>query len=300
MSSARDWFGALRPWSLTAATVPVLVGAAAAALDGHFTWGMLALTLLCGWLLQTAVNLLNLYGDFKSGVDNPESVMSAPQLVEGKVPLKPVFWLGVATLVAAAALGVVIAALSGWRLLLLAAVGVAGAGCYTTGLRYKYIGLGVPLVFFLMGVLMVLASYFAQTGTYAWQPALVSIPVSFLVAAIMHGNDLRDMASDGKCGIVTTALALGAAKGHALYRILHIGPYVAVAAGVAAGWMPAWTLLTFLVLPLNMRTLRDCAAGFHDGETARLARLEGSSAGIHFIFGIVLTLGLALTLLTQR
>ena len=47
MNNARfkSWFGVLRLWSLTASTVPVLVGAALAARDGRFAWPMLALTL---------------------------------------------------------------------------------------------------------------------------------------------------------------------------------------------------------------------------------------------------------------
>ena len=51
MKQLKSWVGVLRLWSLTASTVPVLVGAVLAAQDGRFAWPMLALTLVCGWLL---------------------------------------------------------------------------------------------------------------------------------------------------------------------------------------------------------------------------------------------------------
>lgn len=288
------WLGVLRLWSLTASTVPVLLGAALAARDGHFSWAMFALTLVCGWLLQLATNLLNTYGDFRSGVDTAERLPTAPQLVTGALAPRAVFAAGVAALLLAAGLGVAAAALSDWRLLLFAAAGVAGAGGYTTGVRYKYLGLGVPLVFFLMGVLMVGASYFAQTRALAWTPFVASLPVSCLVAAILHGNDLRDTATDRAAEIRTTALIVGDRNMRALFYALHVAPHLIVLASVAFGLLPAWTLITLLALPLTAGAVKTCAAGFAARDASRIAKLEGMSAGTHFIFGALLVLGLVL------
>jgi len=292
--SFKDWLGAMRIWSLTASTIPVLVGAVLAARTGHFSWRMLALTLVCGWLLQIATNLLNMYGDFRSGVDVPGACPTCPQLVEGLLTPRAVFAAGVATLALAAGLGVAAAALSDWRLLLFAGAGVAGAGGYTTGVRYKYLGLGVPLVFFLMGVLMVGASYFAQTCALTWKPLVASLPVSCLVAAILHGNDLRDTVTDREAGIKTATLFVGDRGARALFYALHLAPYLIVVASAAFGVLPAWSLLALLALPLTVGAVRTCAGGFRAHDAVRIGKLEGLSAGTHFIFGALLVLGLSI------
>ena len=290
----KSWLGVLRLWSLTASTIPVLVGAAVAAQDGAFSWGMLALTLPCGWLLQVATNLLNTYGDFRSGVDTVETLPTAPQLVTGRLQPRPVFLAGVAALLLAAALGSAAAALSDWKLLLFAAAGVAGAGGYTTGVRYKYAGLGVPAVFFLMGVLMVLASTYAQSCVLTWKSLIASLPVSFLVAAILHGNDLRDSVTDRSSGIKTATLVVGGPSARTLFYALHLAPHLVVVASVASGVLSPWVLLTLLALPLTVGAVRTCAVGFRAADAVRVAKLEGMSAGTHFVFGALLVLGLLL------
>jgi len=288
------WFGVLRLWSLTASTVPVLVGAALAALDGRFSWLLLGLTLSSGWLLQTATNLFNTYGDFKAGVDTAATLPTAPQLVTGTLRPRPVFFAGVAALFLGAGLGVAVAALSDWKLLLFAVAGVAGAAGYTTGVRFKYLGLGVPMVAVLMGMLMVLASYYAQTCTLTWRPLVASLPVSCLVAAILHGNDLRDTFTDHAANIKTTALLMGNRPAQTLFYVLHLAPYPVMVAGVAFGNLPAWSLLCVLALPLSLRAVRTCAGGFRANDAARIGKLEGLSAGTHFIFGTLLVIGLLL------
>ena len=288
------WIAILRLWSLTASTVPVLVGAALAALENRFSWPLLALTLASGWLLQTATNLFNTYGDFTSGVDSAAKPPTAPQLVDGSLKPRAVFAAGCAALLLGAGLGVAAAALSDWRLLLFAAAGVAGAAGYTTGIRFKYLGLGVPLVALLMGVLMVTASYFAQTCTVSWRSFIVSLPVSLLVSAILHGNDLRDTATDRDADIKTTALLMGTRNARSLFYALHVAPHLIVIAGAAVGLLPAWSLLSLLAAPLTVGALKTCAGGFRANDAALIGKLEGVSAGTHFIFGLLLALGLLL------
>jgi 1,4-dihydroxy-2-naphthoate octaprenyltransferase len=285
------WLGALRLWSLTASTIPVLLGAVLAAQDDRFACPLMALTLACGWLLQIATNLLNTYGDFRSGVDTEATLPTAPQLVTGALQPRAVLTAGVCALALAAGLGVAAAALSDWRLLLFAVAGVAGAGGYTTGVRYKYLGLGVPSVFLLMGVLMVAASYYAQTCALTWKPLLASLPVACLVAAILHGNDLRDTVTDRAANIRTTTLIVGERNARGLFYALHLVPYLVVASSVLFGVLSAWSLLTLLALPLTVGALRTCASGFRLHDAALIGKLEGMSAGTHFVFGALLVLG---------
>ena len=91
-----------------------------------------------------------------------------------------------------------------------------------------------------MGVLMVMASHFAQTCSVTWPGFTVSLPVACLVGAILHGNDLRDAGTDRKAGIKTASLLLGGRQAQALFVALHLVPYLVLAASAAARVLPAW------------------------------------------------------------
>ena len=228
MKRLRDWFFVMRLWSLTATTIPVLAGAALAAVHGSFSWVMLAITLVSGWTLHLAVNLLNTYGDYVAGVDTDAAIADSTELITGVFQPVEIFWAGVVSLVIGAALGLVAVVMSDWHLMWFAIAGVAGAGFYTTGLCYKFWGLGLPASFLLTGILMVGASYFAQACTLTWATLIVSFPVACQIAGILLGNDLRDMENDRNAGIRTMALIMGARPARALFYALHLLPYATI------------------------------------------------------------------------
>ena len=55
------------------------------------------------------------------------------------------------------------------------------------------LGLGEPIVFLFMGPVMVMGSYFVQVEELTRTAFLVSLPVAFIVTAILHCNNLRDI-----------------------------------------------------------------------------------------------------------
>ena len=65
------------------------------------------------------------------------------------------------------------------------------------------VGLGQPLVFVFMGLLMVMATYYVQTVTLTGQALLAALPVACLVTAILVVNDLRDIEEDRQTGKIT-------------------------------------------------------------------------------------------------
>ncbi len=290
----KEWIKALRMWSLTAATIPVLVGSALAWREGAFSWAIFVLTMLSGWALQLAVNLLNTYGDYRSGVDQRKKRATCEILINGQFKPWEILLSATLLIVAGALLGIWAAALSSWKLLLFALPGVLGVIGYTTGAKYKYIGLGVPAVFVLMGVVMVMAAYYAHSCAISWSALVVSLPVAALVAVILHGNDLRDFESDGAAGIRTTALMLGLARGKLLFCVFHAVAYLSVVTGVVCGVLSFWTLLVLLTAPLSYKVCRTCMTTFQPGaEHAEAQSLVALSAQTHLLFGLLLTVGVA-------
>jgi 1,4-dihydroxy-2-naphthoate octaprenyltransferase len=191
-------------------------------------------------------------------------------------------------------LGVALIAARGWPVALIGLVGLVGGFGYSAPpLQYKYKALGTPLVFALMGPLMVMGSYFVITGTLAWQPLLVSIPIGLLVVAILHGNEWRDITDDARYGIGTLSTHIGRRWAHLGYIALVTGAYLVVALAVLLRALPVTSLLALLSLPLLVRAIRASELGIQ-GQQRAIAKIDLETAQLHAAFGLLFALGLAL------
>jgi len=290
----KAWFMAMRPWSFTAAFVPVALGTALAWEQGYFHPGLFLLTAIGGICVQAGTNFINTYGDYCSGVDTVESAHTCPQLVTGAMRPVAMKQAGQIAFALAAVIGLTLAWLCGWEVLAVGLLGILGGYTYTAGpIPYKYKGVGSFAVFFLMGPLMVWPAWFIQTGHYSWLPVLVSLPVGFLVAAILNGNDVRDIAHDRAAGIITPATQFGRLSGLGLQRFLYLAAFFSLVALIALDLLPFTALLPLLLLPPlknAFQAIGEAAAG----KQAALLQLEAMAAGFHFQFGILFTAGVAL------
>lgn len=294
------WLLAVRPWSFTAAFVPVALGGALAWSEGTFNLWFFILTLFGGVCLQAGTNLINTYGDYISGVDTIESAKTCPQLVTGMIKPDSMKMAGILVFSLAAVIGLLLAYLRGWEVLAFGVVGLLGGYCYTAGASpYKYLGLGPLFVFFLMGPLMAWPAYFIQTGKHSWIPILAAIPISFLVTGILHANDIRDIAEDRKAGIRTLAMILGFKKSLVLYYMLYAAAYLCLVALVIIGLLPWTAVLPLALVPMVVGVLRRVYIGGKDAG-AKFDRLEAEAAGIHFQFGMLMLLGLLVSPYVSR
>lgn len=289
----KTWFLALRPWSYTASAIPVALGTALAAEQGSFSAGLFLLTLIGGIAVHAGTNLINTYGDYISGVDTVESSPTAPQLVDGTLSPAAMKKAALLCFTLAAIIGLELAALRGWPILVVGLIGLIGGYGYTAGPAYKYTGLGSIMVFFLMGPLMTWPAYFIQTGHYSWLPVWVSLPVGFLVAAILHANDLRDIPSDRKAGILTLALILGLRRSMTLYFSLYVASFICLALLVLASLVPWTAALPLVLVPATLKMF-SLARNAAQGSRPAMLSLEGKAAQLHFQFGLLLVAGLAL------
>ena len=308
----KAWFFLFRPWSYTATLVPFLV---AAGLFGSASshWGRWGLGFVCGLFFQATVNLLNTWGDERSGVDAvPGAVRTTPQVHDGLVSMRALFVAAACCAGAAGLLGVGLCffrAGGAWQvdLPLLAAgfVGFLGSTNYSTGIKFKYRGLGVPFVAFLMGPLeiFVAGELLCPHPTFAALSdglapgavrgfGILALPVAALVCVIMHGNDMRDIPTDRLAGISTPSTLLGPRGALSLYWFCHVLPYLVCARVILTG---RWTfLLPCLALPLTVRTLRRATAVYLSApENPPWRGLERASGGIHCVFGVLYAAALA-------
>ncbi len=292
---ARGLLEITRPFSLTAAAIPVGAAGALALAHNAMSWPLFLAAFFGGILLQVGTNVTNEIYDVRKGVDSITSPRASLALVTGRVHERAAFWLAGTAFAAATAIGLGLIAVRGWELLVLGLLGLLGGWGYTAPpLQYKYRAVGLPLVFLLMGPLMVLGGYFAITGRWSLTAGVVSIPIGLLVTAILHGNEWRDIGEDARAGISTVSIMAGRRAAHALYVLLLVGAYIALALGVAVGEIPQLGLFAILSLPLFVRALRASELGAA-GQQRAIAMIDLETAQLHMTFGALLVAGLALT-----
>lgn len=285
-----SWFWAVRPFSLPASVVPVLVGTALAAHEGIFDGVRFFLTLAGSVLVQIGTNLMDEYTDHVKGDSQgkllaPYKVIALGLLSSQAVHTGALLSFGMATLI-----GLYLVAVSGWPLLLACAASLAVAYCYSAGpLPLGDIGLGEPLVFVFMGLLMVMATYYVQTLTLTPAALVAALPVACLVTAILVVNDLRDIDEDRQMGKTSPVSRFGRGFGLGLFLLLVSGAYLTVLLWVAARPGLVFLFLVVLALPKAITTIRLIT---HSNDRAVLNQALRGSAQLHLQFGVLLALGL--------
>jgi 1,4-dihydroxy-2-naphthoate octaprenyltransferase len=285
----------LRPFAFTASVIPVLAGAALAWVNELWAWTPFIASVLGAVLLHSGTNVLNEVYDVRKGIDSITSPRMSHAIVKGRMSERSAFVVAGTAFGLAILVGVYLIALRGPAILGLGALGLLGGWGYTAPpLEYKNRALGVPLVFLLMGPLMVEGSYFAVSGMWSVSALVLSIPVGLLVAAILHGNEWRDIREDSRAGISTLSARIGRRWAHYGYVGLVLGAYMVLAVSVIARVLPAWTMLATLSLPFLAQVIRSAELGA-TGQARAIAMIDLQTARLHLAFGSLLVLGLVLS-----
>jgi 1,4-dihydroxy-2-naphthoate octaprenyltransferase len=283
------WVMAIRPKTLVAGLIPVLLGDALAARDGMHSFGNVLAPLAWTLLIQIACNLNNDYYDYKRGADTAERLGPVRVTQSGLMTPETVLAGTLAFFAAAILVGLHLMSQIGLPALVLVVVSVIAAHAYTGGpFPLGYNGLGDVAVFIFFGLVPVSLTYYVearQLSPLMWQVALVP---GFLGMAILAVNNVRDAATDVRAGKRTLVVMLGTRFGRGLYAtVLTLAALVPVVLWVTGQTGPT-VLLALIGLPLARapltRMLRDSGAVLNEA-LAETARFE-------LVFGVLLTLGL--------
>lgn len=291
----KAWIQASRPFSFTASMTPVFLGAALVPFLGQSArWELMPLIVIASLLIHAATNIVSEYFDYVKGVDGPDTYGGSRVLVEKQLTPQQTLTGGMILFAITACIGLVFVAIHGWPILMLGIVGLLGGIFYTaTPVGYKYLGLGDLFVFLLMGPLMVIGSFYVLTGTYQNGVFLISLPVGFLVAAILSGNNLRDILHDTQAGINSTATVLGHRWARLEYSGLVVGAYVVTIGIVAFGILPLWSLLTLLTIFPAIKNIK-AALKSDTHSPKQISMLDAQTAQLHLTFGVLLMISVLL------
>ena len=286
----RAWFWASRPFSLSAAVVPVLVGSAVAAKQVNISWLLFAFALVGSLAIQIGTNLTDEYADHRR--EGGQAKFPAPHkvLARGLLTEKEVLIGCILTFAVGIGMGLYIVTEVGWPILALGLGSVFVAVFYSAGPKpLGDTGLGEATVFFFMGPLMVVAAYYVQTQELAWAPFWASMPVAFLVTAILHCNNLRDVEEDRESGKRTFVTMLGPGAG----RVIYVGflgvSYGSMAIVSVVGVVSIWGLVGLASVVWAFLAARRVLTGKDRREMSmglvKTAKLHGQS-GMFYAAGL--------------
>lgn len=286
------WVKTARPFTLTAAVSPVLVGTAVAARAGVFHPLPFVATLLACLFLQIGANFFNEYFDYRYGLDHPASLGASTVIFRNEMSAGQVLGGGIASFVIAVLFGLSLIALVGPVIILFGLAGMAIAYFYSASpFKLATRGLGDVMVFLAMGFLMTWGSYFVQIQHWSWPAFAASVPVGFLVVAILNMNNTRDYQDDLAVNKRTLPVRFGQRFGQQFHAFLLVGSYVAVTIFALVGLLPLLALAVWLTFLLAWRNVRAVLTA-----TDRMAFVRGikATSQLHLQFGVVFALAIAL------
>ncbi|SDX23037.1 1,4-dihydroxy-2-naphthoate prenyltransferase [Marininema mesophilum] len=288
----RVWWQLLRPHTLTASFVPVLIGTALALEINEIQLPLFLAMLLASVLIQCATNMFNEYYDYKRGLDNKDSVGIGGAIVRYGISPQTVMNIAITCCVIAVLLGIYICSATSWWLAVIGVICIAAGYFYTGGpwpIAYTPFGEGVAGFF--MGLIIIQIAFFIQTDAITQLSILISIPTSILVGAILMANNIRDREGDKKNGRKTLAILLGHEGAVRFLAGMFIVSYLWVIALVILGLFSP----TLLLVLLSVTKAVGAVQGFAGRRTnVEMMPAMGATAQLNSLFGILLAIGLTL------
>jgi 1,4-dihydroxy-2-naphthoate polyprenyltransferase len=289
-SAWNTWVLAIRPRTLPAAAAGVIIGSALAWRDGLFRLDAALACLCTALLLQIGSNLANDVFDFERGTDTPDRLGPVRVTQAGLLTPSQVKSGMLVVFALAAVLGLYLAWLGGWPIILIGIAAILSAIAYTGGpFPLGYYGLGDLFVFIFFGLASVAGTYYVQAGSVSAAAWWMTIPPGLIITAILVVNNLRDLENDRKAGKRTLAVILGEQATKTQYLVCILAAYLVVSLAAWLGVIPWSSLLAWLSLPLAIRTTRLVL-------TQRGRPLNAALAGTGqtaLIFSILFWIGLA-------
>jgi len=208
-------------------------------------------------ITHISVNVFNDYFDSRNKLDykTPRTPFSggSKAITDGLITEKQALWLAIGTLTLVVPIGIFFILVKGWLLLPLLVVAALIIVLYTPIiLRMGYpewtAGLG-------LGTLPILGLYFVQTGEYTITAAIAAVPSGILVHNLLLLNEFPDVEADKTVKRHTLPIVTGKKIAAIVFSFLTVFTYLWIIGAVSTGYMPSFTLLGLLTLPLGFKTI---------------------------------------------
>lgn len=303
LANARAWKEAVRPLSLTASLVPILLGGALAFhITNQFNLLLFLLTLLGGVMIQAGTNMINDWKDAERDSENREGLRpftGGSRMIQlGLISRADMCFFGLVLTVGAALIGIYLVFASGWGLIPLILYGLIAGYFYTNGKgKFSFINLAPGAAEFLIattyGVFMTMGTYFVQTSAYSVQAFLLSLPVALFISNVLLINQFQDATSDKNSDKKTLVVRLGKRKAKNVLVIFFIAGYAVISALPILGFAPYTLYYSFLSIPFALQAIR-YAHNNYDKNATDLVPSNAHTAMNHLFNGLLLVFALML------
>lgn len=289
------WYKATRPRVFTATYVPILLAGAVALQNHVFRIVPFVLALLGTMALQAGANLVNEYFDYRRGADELKQAGQGMTIKHNILSPREVLIGAVVTIIFGSLIGIYLVSQSGSLLWMIGIIGVLAAITYTAGpFPLAYNGLGELTAGIVFGPLVVIGAYYVMDTNISFNLVLISLPIGFMVAAILHANNIRDYEADKAVNKRTTTVLFGLSFAKKEYAFLVFGAYVGVGLLVIFNIAPPLALLALLTLPQAYPLVVMITT---ETDPQRLHIAQGRTAQLHGRFGYALAIGWVLSVL---
>lgn len=284
----KEWVFAVRPWSIPASAMPIVVTIAYIFWSASpVNWSMGLLVLVGMVMFHLTGNVWSDYFDYKKKVD-ADDTFGAKTLTTGMFEPKEIRNLALGLLAVSVVCGLAIVALTGLPVLW---IGLAGVICTLLYPVLKYNALGDLDILLTFAFLPTIGTSYAVTGFIDWNVLYIALPVGLITDGILHSNNTRDMRTDARAGITTMAMSMGPKAAAWLYGFEMIFPYVWVGVLSMTGILPVHTVAIFLTLVLAISNAKIMKNSL-EGGVGMIADLDVKTANLQLVFSILLALAL--------
>jgi 1,4-dihydroxy-2-naphthoate octaprenyltransferase len=296
----KKWIKAIRAPFFTASAIPVLVGTALAwNMTGRFSLYKFLLVLVGVPLFNAGTNLANDYYDHKTGNDDINIHITpfsggSRVIQDGLVPSKHMLIGSFLFFGLGSVIGLYLNAVTPGNLILyLGIFGLSSGFLYTaTPVLIGYRGVGELLVGLNLGTLAIIGSFYVQAHSLSWSAFWISLPIGFLVAAILYINQFPDYEADKAVNKKHLVVRLGKKRGVYGYYLLISATYLVIAGSVIFKMVTPFALVSFLTLPLAIGAVKVLKSNYD--KIAELIPAQAKTVQTHLFTGLLLSLGLVI------
>lgn len=286
-NSLQAWILAARPKTLTAASIPVMIGCALAEAHGHFQATPAILCFLFAFLMQIDANFINDLYDFLKGSDREDRLGPERACAQGWITPQNMKKGILLTTALAALCGLCLLYYSGWEMIPVGIACLVFAYLYTT---LAYHGWGDILVLVFFGFVPVGCTYYVMAHTWNGAVTIASLACGLVIDTLLMVNNFRDREQDAISGKRTLVVRFGAKTGLIVYFLLGLTAcwlcfYFVGQGKLWASILPELYLLIHILTTVRMARI---------GKGKALNAILGETSRNMFFFGILLSAGLLL------
>jgi 1,4-dihydroxy-2-naphthoate octaprenyltransferase len=241
--------------------------------------------------LHASVDLLNDYWDYKRGIDTQtkRTNMSGGTgvLPEGLLHPAQVYRAGIFLLILGTAIGSYFVVIDGIIIGVLLIFAVISIYFYST----KIVDSGLAEVFVtIKGTMVVLGTYYIQTMELNLAILFAGVFVGVLSSLVLFITSFPDFEADKAKGRKTLVIVAGKQKAALVFWIFPIIVYSVLISGIVSELFPAFSLISFAMIPLIIKVGLQLHKSFNDekivslmSQTVFFSRITGALFVLSFL-----------------